>query len=300
MKKIKLYLAEVRAPFFTGVIVPILLGGALAWRQTGEFSWGLFILTLVGGILIHAGANVSNDYFDHKSTNDDINKEFARPFTGGSRMIQNGLLTPKQVLIEALICYALGSAIGIYLVIVKGLPILWIGLFGAVTSFFYTAPPLKLVHRGIGEIFIGLNFGVLMVLGTYFVQTGELSWVPVIASLPVSLLIMLILYINEFQDYNADLAVGKLNWVARLGRKNGAIGYIVFIVAMYLTIALGIITGSLPVWSAATLITVPIAMKAIKGVQTNYDNVRALVPVNAATIQLHLIVGIILAVSCLI
>jgi len=93
-----LWLKELRAPFFTASVIPILLGAAVAWSKGFPFSWGLFILTLLGGVLLHAGANVSNDYYDHKSGTDDINVEFVNPFTGGSRMIQKGLMTPRQVL----------------------------------------------------------------------------------------------------------------------------------------------------------------------------------------------------------
>lgn len=297
MKKIKLYFLEMRSPFFTATIVPVLLGSVMGWHRSGGFSWGFFALTLLGGVLLHAGVNVTNDYYDHKSGTDDINQEFANPFTGGSRMIQNGLLTPREVLIEGLLCYAFGSLIGIYLAYERGLPILWIGLFGVVTSFFYTAPPIKFVHRGIGEVFIALNFGTLMTLGAYFVQTQELSWAPVIASLPVGLLILLVLYINEFQDYKADKTVGKLHWVARLGRKRASEVYGIFLIATYLTVIAGVMTRAVPKWGLATLFTLPIAVKAYKTARVNFDNLVQLTPANAATIKLHLFVGLILTAS---
>ncbi len=298
--KIKLYLLEMRPPFFTAAIVPVLLGSALAWHNTSKFSWFLFFLTLLGGVLLHAGVNITNDYYDHKSGTDDINKEFANPFTGGSRMIQNGLLSPREVLIEGLLCYAVGSLIGIYLIYRCGLPILWLGLFGVATSFFYTAPPIKLVHRGIGEIFIGLNFGTFMTLGAYYVQTQKLSWAPVIASLPVALLILLVLYINEFQDYNADKTVGKLHWVARMGRQAASKGYAILLISVYFMVALGVITGDLSKWSLAAFLTIPLAVKAIKIVRKEYDNPAALTPANALTIQLHLFIGLILTVAYLV
>ena len=292
-------MAELRAPFFTGSIVPVFLGTTLAWYYKGEFSLALFILNLLGAVLIHAGANVANDYFDHLSGNDAANTEFIRPFTGGSRMIQNGLLTPREVLIEALICYAIGALIGLYLAYQCGWAILWIGLFGGITSYLYSAPPFKLVHRGFGEPIIGLNFGVLMVLGTYFVQAGELSITPVIASLPVALLIIAILYINEFQDYNADKAIGKLNWVARLGRKNAAKGYLAIIVLTYLCVTFGVLYGALPITSLIAFLTIPLAIKASRITLLNYDNPTQLAGANAGTIMLHMLIGLILAVSCL-
>jgi 1,4-dihydroxy-2-naphthoate octaprenyltransferase len=165
------------------------------------------------------------------------------------------------------------------------------------TSFFYTAPPVKLVHRGIGEIFVGLNFGTLMTLGAYYVQTRELSWAPVIASLPVAVLILLVLYINEFQDYNADKTVGKLHWVARMGRRNASKGYAIMLSSVYFLTALGVITGTLSKWSLAAFLTLPLAVKAIKIARREYDNPSALTPANALTIQLHLIIGSILTIA---
>jgi len=299
MKKMAIYLAELRAPFFTGSIIPVLFGTTLAWYHEGEFSLYFFILNLIGAVMIQAGANVANDYYDHISGNDVANTEFARPFTGGSRMIQRGLLTPREVLAEACLCYAIGALIGLWLAYTCGWFILALGLFGGITSYFYSAPPFKLVHRGIGEIIIGLDFGILMVAGTYFVQTGKISLVPVIASLPLTLLIIAILYINEFQDYNADRLVGKFNWVVRLGRKNGAKGYLALIAATYLSIVWGIAAGALPIASILTILTLPLAVKAVRTALANYENTAQLAPANAATILLHLLTGSILAVCCL-
>lgn len=300
MKRIKLYLLETRPQFFTATVIPILLGSVIGWRDAVAFNWSLFILTLTGGLCLHAGVNVTNDYFDHKSGNDGINREFVSPFTGGSRMIQKGLLAPLEVLSEGLICYAIGSAIGIYLVFRTGMPILWIGLVGVATSFFYTAPPVKLAHRGAGEIFVALDFGVLMTLGAYYVQTGRLAWTPLAASLPISILILLVLYINEFQDFTADTAVGKRGWVARLGREKASKLYGLILAAAYLALIFGVASGAVPQWGLAALLTLPIAFRAIKTARANYDSISLLTPANAATIQLHLLVGLMLTASYLV
>jgi len=300
MNKIKHYLQELRAPFFTGAIVPVILGGAIAWHQTSKFDWPLFLLTLIGAVLIQAGANVTNDYYDHKSGDDGANTEFVRPFTGGSRMIQNGLLTPREVFIEGVICYILGAGIGLWLAYERGLPILYIGLIGVATSFFYTAPPFKFVHRGIGEIFIALNFGALTVLGSYYVQAQTFSWIPVIASIPVGLLIMLVLYINEFQDYNADRSVEKNHWVVRLGRERASVWYAIFLAATYLSVIVAVVVSAIPVWALVVLVTLPLAVKAVKIARVNYDSPQKLVGANALTIQLHLAIGLILSGSYLV
>lgn len=285
---------ELRAPFFTATIVPILLGTGIAYNLTNSINLFYFGLTLLGGLLLHGGANVINDYFDHKSQNDELNKEFISPFTGGSRMIQEKLMTPKEVLIEAIVCLVLGSAIGIYLTIKIGLVILAIGIFGVFSAVFYVDPKVKLVGRGIGEIFIGLNFGIAMTFGAYFVQTSQFSWIPIIASIPVAILIAALLYINEFQDAKADEAVGKNHLVILLGKKRAANGYVFLMLATYLAVVIGVVTDSLPPITLSALLTIPIAFKAIKIAQENYDDSVKLAPANASTILNHLLTGILL------
>ncbi len=297
MKKLKLLLVEIRAPFFTASIVPIILGSAIAYNTTQSFNWAYFLLALIGGIFLHAGANVINDYFDHLSRNDEINKEFVRPFTGGSRLIQKNLLTPKEVLIEALICLFLGSLIGLYLSYKLGWVILVIGIFGVLSATFYVFPEINLVGRGIGEALIGINFGILMTFGAFYVQAVKFSWVPIIASLPVALLITAVLYINEFQDADADQAVGKNHLVVRLGKKQAVIYYILIMLLTYFIVVVGVVTDNLPPISLIALLTLPLAFKSIKIAQTHYDDSIKLVPANASTIMNHLFTGLLLIIS---
>jgi len=297
MNKLKLYLMEVRAPFFSATIVPIILGSVIAFNMTQSFNWIYFLLVLIGGIFLHAGANVINDYFDHLSQNDEINKEFVRPFTGGSRLIQEGLLTPKEVLIEAIIFLFVGSVIGLYLSYKLGWVILLIGIFGVLSATFYVFPGIILVGRGIGEALIGINFGILMTFGAYYVQTGIFSWVPIVASLPVALLITAVLYINQFQDAKADQSVGKNHLVVRLGKQQAVKGYILIMLLTYLIVVLGVVTDILPPISLIALLTLPLAFKSIKIAQANYDDSIKLVPANASTIMNHLFTGLLLIIS---
>ena len=297
MNKLKLWLMEVRAPFFTATLVPVLLGTAIAFNLTQSIHWFYFALTLIGAILLHAGANVINDYFDHLSKNDDINKEFVRPFTGGSRMIQEKLLTPKEVLVGALIFLFIGSLIGLCLTYKFGWVILAIGFIGVFSAVFYVAPGVNLVGRGIGEFLIGVNFGVLMTLGAFYTQTGTFSWIPIVASLPVGLLISAVLYINEFPDAKADEAVGKNHLIVRFGKEKAVKGYIVLVLLTYFTVVLSVVTDALPPISLIALLTFPLALKSIKVVQQYYDNTIKLVPANASTIMNHLFTGILLILS---
>jgi 1,4-dihydroxy-2-naphthoate octaprenyltransferase len=300
MKPFKLYLEEMRVPFFSASILPVLLGAMIAWARFRVFHPFTFILTLLGGVLLHAGTNVVNDYYDHVSGNDEANTQFVRPFTGGSRMIQKGLLSPREVLFEGLLCFGLGSLIGVYLAFRVGLVILLLGAIGVFSGFFYTAPPFRLVATGFGELLVGLNFGTLMTLGSFYVQTRFLAWEPVWASLPLALLIAAVLYINEFQDCEADKAVGKDHWVARVGRARAVKGYAWLLGLTYALILAGVLLGKVTPWALLGLLTAPIAWKGLRVAMRFYDDYLKLAPANAATIMAHLLTGVLLCLGYLV
>jgi 1,4-dihydroxy-2-naphthoate octaprenyltransferase len=297
--KARAFLAEMRAPFLTGAIVPVILGTCVAWALNGVFLLDVFLLTLIAGVSIHIGSNVANDYFDHRSGTDDINVEYVRPFTGGSRIIQRGWLAPREVFAESMMFFAIGSGIGIYLAFTRGMEILIIGIIGVGSGFFYTAPPFRLVNRGIGEVFIGLNFGVLMTLGAYFVQAQVLSWDAIFPSLPIAILITAVLYINEFPDYDADKAVGKLTAVVRLGRKRASVGYVILMISLYLSIVIPVVFSFTSWYTLLGLATIPAAILACRYALKYYDLSLPLTPAYASTIANHLFTGLFLSLSYL-
>ncbi|MCX7597799.1 MAG: prenyltransferase, partial [Armatimonadetes bacterium] len=167
--KVQTYFLASRPAFFTASVVPVAVAGAYVRWRDGTCPLGLWLATGLGLVLLHAAANLLNDYFDHLSGADEVNTMFVAPFTGGARFIQRGLLLPEEVLFAGLFCLAAGSVIGLYLSAVRGWAVLGLGILGVVTLFFYTAPPLKLGYRGLGELMIGLDFGVLPMLGTEYV-----------------------------------------------------------------------------------------------------------------------------------
>ncbi|TFG27053.1 1,4-dihydroxy-2-naphthoate octaprenyltransferase [Candidatus Thorarchaeota archaeon] len=295
--RIQLLITEMRAPFLTAAIVPIILGTVAAWSITGLFNWFWFLLTLIAGMSIHVGSNVANDYYDHKSGTDDINVDFVRPFTGGSRMIQEGLMTPREILTEALFFYVLGSILGIYLAIVRGWFVLFLGLIGLLSGYFYTAPPLRLVSRGIGEIFIGLNFGILMTLGAFYVQTQQLQLQILVLALPIALLISGVLFINEFPDYNADKSAGKFTAVVRLGKKRASKVYALLMIVIYLSILIPALLSITSIFSVIAMASLPLAIVGVKTTLSNYEGSLELVPAYASSVMNHLLTGLFLAVG---
>ena len=297
--KVKIWLGELRLPFVTASIIPLVLGTAIAWGVTGIFLWDVFLLTLIGGIFIHLGANVANDYWDYRQGSDNINVEFIRPFTGGSRMIQQGLLSPRAVLAGSIVLFSFGAIIGIYLTITRGLLVLILGLLGIFLAFFYTAPPFKFVSRGIGEIVIGICFGIFLTLGAFYIQVQLFAWEPVIMSLPVALLVAAILYINEFADFKADRDAGKHTLVVRLGRQRASILYVIVLTIVYLIVVFAVFFNITTWYSLMIFSTLPLSYIGARYALRHYDMPMAMIPSNVTTIINHLLTGITLALAYL-
>jgi 1,4-dihydroxy-2-naphthoate octaprenyltransferase len=241
---------------------------------------------------------MSNDYFDHLSGNDQANRELT-PFSGGSRVIQDGTLSARQVLIVSTACYVIGAAVGIYLAWARGWTILWLGLIGCFMAFFHNAPPVNLysLAPGLGELAVGLGFGPVGVLGAYYVQAQQLDLKALWASIPVGLLIAAVLYINEFPDYQADKAVGKKTLVVVFGRERAVWGYVTLLVVAYLMIVIGAVSGILPLTALLALLSLPLAYRSIQGALRYHSDTPQLIPTNAATIQIHLLTGLLLCVG---
>ena len=286
-----------RAPFFTAVIIPTLVGASLAWRE-GVLHAGYLLLTLLGIVCINAGLNMSNDYFDHLSGNDENNPHLT-PFSGGSRVIQDGILAPRLVLAGSLAFYLAGVAIGLHLAWARGWALLWIGLLGVFFALFHNAPPFRLYYLapGVGEVAAGIGCGPLVVLGSYYVQAQRLSLEALWASVPLGLLVTAILYINEFPDEIADRRVGKKTLVVVLGRGRAVWGYAALMSAVYLSIAIGVAARVLPYAMLLALLPLPLAYRAVRDAFRHYDDVQALVPTNALTIQLHVMTGLLMCGS---
>ena len=220
-RTIKRWMTIVRAPFLTATIAPILLGSAIAYKQFGTFDWSIFWLVLLGGVFAQCGTNTINDYFDHKSRTDELNK-LASPFNGGSRAIQSGLMTPANMLLVSILFFGLTIGIGLelnnllfenYFAISI---LMYLGLIGVFLGIMYTGF-LKLAYNGFGDLAVFIGFGPLMVYGAAYMQHQSVDPVTTLLfSIPVGIFIALVLFINCFQDYNADKAANKNSWVVRL------------------------------------------------------------------------------------
>jgi 1,4-dihydroxy-2-naphthoate octaprenyltransferase len=294
---LKIWLAELRAPFFTASFVPVVLGAMMAWHETRCFDLFYWIVTLIGVLALHAATNTLNDYFDYRSGNDLLNREANRPFDGGSPFIISGLLRPESVYRFGFSALLLGIGIGLFLAFRKGWWIIPMGLTGVATAYFYVEPRVKLASRGLGELLTGLCFGPLVVVGTYYVQAQEISPGALMAGIPVGFLITNVLFINQFPDREADRAVGKNHWVVRLGKKKAAKVFVFLVSAVYASVALGVLVGILPKVSLITFGTIPLSLKGVLVALREYDHSPQLRPVQALTILTHLSTGLLLSLS---
>ena len=289
-----LALRTTRAPFLTATIVPVLLGVAVAARD-GRWSLGLAGLTLLAGAFVHLGLNIANDIFDTLSGADAANPTPTQ-FSGGSRVVHYGLVRMRTLVLLSALFYLAGIGIGLYLAFERGFwPLFWIGAIGVAISIAYTAPPLRLVHRGIGEIAVALGFGPTMVLGSYFVQAQRISMEAVYVSIPVAILIALVLYANEIPDRAGDAAAGKRTLPVRWSKDAVILGYQVSVAATYALIAVGAAIGLLPRAAALALLTIPLAVKVVQSLRRDYEDPYALMFAGLKTnIQLHLFTGLLL------
>ncbi|HET8943531.1 MAG TPA: prenyltransferase [Dehalococcoidia bacterium] len=286
-------LLATRLPFLTGTIVPVLVGIAVAGRQ-GYFDPWPAILTIIGGAAVHIGLNVANDVFDEMSGADEENVNPTQ-FSGGSRVIQRGLVSLRRMGLIAMASYAVAIAIGLYLVVTReSTELLVIGVLGVLISVFYTAPPLRLVHHGLGEIAVAIGFGPVMVLGAYVVQAQKLTAEPFVASVPIAILIALILYVNEIPDRRSDASVGKRTLPVRFSRETVTTGFLVAASAAFATVFVAAVLGVIPRPAIISLLGIPLALSVYRGIQQYYSSPYELMATMGKNVQLHLVVGMLM------
>ena len=243
------------------VLSPVLtfLGTSIAWND-GAFRLGYALLASVGLILVHISVNMLNDYFDYRSGLD-LQTE-RTPFSGGSGVLPAAMLAPRQVLAVALGAFLLAVPIGIYFVIVSGWSLLPLVLAGALCIILYTPLTTRLVWP---ELVAGAGMGTLPILGMYFVQTGHYTAPAVMAAIPSGLLVHNLLLLNEFPDVEADRGAGRRNLPTVLGRARAGVLYSSFTLATYAYIIASVLAEAMPTFSLLSLLTIPLAVKAIRG-----------------------------------
>ena len=293
------WLVITRAPFLTATLIPILIGAAWVAAQgtASPFPWGVFALVLIGAVAMHIAANTFNDFFDWTDGTDPANNDYLLPYTGGSRSIELGLISEKGLFRLAAGALTVAIMAGIPLLLLRGPVLLLFGLVGTFCVYFYTAPPLRLAARkGLGELVVGLCFGPLMVAGTAYALTGQLSFADFLVGLPVGLLTTAILWINQFPDVAADALTGKRNLVVVLGLQRARWGFVVLLLAAFGTAIAGVLLNMFPAGLLLVLGGLPLAIYVVVLLFRHYAD-RSLIKANALTVQLHLVSGLLLIVG---
>jgi 1,4-dihydroxy-2-naphthoate octaprenyltransferase len=246
---LKRYFAATRPKFYAASLLPLLVGASLGFAGSERLDV-LVVLLAVGAVLcLHGGANVLNDVADEASGNDGANSGRIHPYSGGSRFIQNGILDMARMRRLGLGLLAAAAVLGLLLTVHRGPGVVLFGLAGLALGVCYSLPPLRLSARGLGEGAVALAFGVLPVLGMYWLLTGRLDPHAAIVSLPISFWVTAILLINEVPDGRADGAVGRRTLVVRCGNRGARWIYLALQALAFAAIAWCALTGLLPIWS---------------------------------------------------
>ncbi len=254
---LKAWFQASRPPFYIATLIPLTIGWVLAGHEGAWHPWR-FLLINAGALMVHLATNLANDFFDYIQGADD------GPSIGGSRVIQEGKIAPAALKKAIISLYFLAFIVAFYLMTTLDLWAMFpVVLFSFCSSLFYVAPPIRYGYHGLGEVFVGLNMGPVMVVGTYWVIAGRLDWLPLYLSLPVGLMVASILYYQSIPDIDTDKAIGKRTIAVRLGLKKAKIGLVVFWVTIYAGIIALIGAGYLYWPALVALLSIPIFVRLL-------------------------------------
>ncbi len=284
----KRLLTATRPMFFPASALPVLLGTAWGARLEGALDSGAFTLALAATLAVHAGVNILNDVYDDLGGTDRINTGRIPPFTGGSRHIQNGIMTRRQMFLWGVALLAFAAVLGLVLFALRGPGVLLFGAAGVSLGVLYSTPPVRLSARGLGEAAVSVGFGVLPVTGAAWLQSGSLDWGGLLLSLPVAVWVANILLVNEVPDAAADGATGKRTLVVRLGLDGTRHLYARLNVLAALCVVAAAAASLVPLAAvAAAPLLLLVAVGAARAMSRTADRRRALTNGIKATLAIH-------------
>jgi 1,4-dihydroxy-2-naphthoate octaprenyltransferase len=290
------YFLATRPAFLSVTLFAALIGLATAYADGVALNAATATATVLFALVAHGGINVLNDYYDSLNGTDAANVERIFPFTGGSRFIQNGVLTLRETALFGVALLLAVMAAGLWLTAVSAPGLIWIGASGLFIGWTYSAPPLKLNSRGWGELCVWAGFALIAV-GADFVQRGQVAGSPWFAVASFALLVTNVLYINQFPDRKADEAAGKHHWVVRLGPQRARWGYALIATLSYGWIVVAVALGLLPWLSLAAIAPAVLSARAALDVLKFAARPQELGPAIQQTIAAASAQGLLLAVS---
>jgi 1,4-dihydroxy-2-naphthoate octaprenyltransferase len=284
-------------PFaFSASVIPVLVGsvGAVLLAPSGSIDWYLLPVILIAAVLFHTGGNLVSEYFDFKKSVD------RQDTYGSSRVLVDALLTPNQILNAGILTFVFGFLLGLFLVYVRGLDILYLGLAGLIAGVFYTMKPFEFKYYALGDILIFFAFGPLLVLGSFFGLTGFMNWDIVWISIPISFLVVGIVHANNTRDIFSDTRA-KVRTLASVVGINGAkFEYYFLVIGAYTATIILIAFGFIEWYAAAVVITIPVAIKNMKEIAgASVDKPEAIAMLDVKTAQLHMQFGLLYTIGIL-
>ena len=290
---ISVWLRVIRVRFLLASIIAVSVGLALHWSQNGSIDYLDLILTFAGVMALHASVDLLNDYWDFKRGID--TKTTRTKMSGGTGVLPEGLLKPSSVYRAGVAFLIIGSLIGSYFVMTHGILIAIILGFAILSIYFYST---KIVDSGLGEFFVAVK-GSMIVIGTFFIQSGEVNIESILAGIVIGTLSSLVLFIASFPDHDADKSKGRKTLVIVVGKKKAIKLFWIFPLISYVVIAIGVSVSLFPVLSLITLLSFPLIIKSGLGLQKNYDAIDELVPYMSSTLKFSRVTGVLFALSFL-
>jgi len=269
MSSIKDYFLATRPAFLIITLLGCLLG-LLIPQSSSSSAWLISLMGMTVAIFAHAGANLLNDYFDHLNGSDVCNHDRISPFTGGSRFIQNRLLSAKHIYVFAICLLSLSTVLGLYICYMNSWVLLPIGIFGILMAWAYSAKPLQLMSKGIlGEIAIAIAWSML-VIGFATLERSHMAYEAIPSGIAFGLMVSNILLVNQVPDIRADTLAGKMTLAAKCGVQHVWVWYVGIFTTAYALQIWSVVTNDIPSRSMVTIAVLPAFMYCAYLLQSQY------------------------------
>lgn len=291
---LSVWLRVIRVRFLLASVIAVSVALALNWRQNSSIDPLDAVLTFAGVMALHASVDLLNDFWDFKRGID--TKTTRTKMSGGTGVLPEGLLKPSSVYRAGIAFLIIGSVIGGYFVITDGIIVAVILGFAILSIYFYST---KIVDSGLGEFFVAVK-GCMIVIGTFFIQTGEISAESILAGIVVGSLSSLVLFIASFPDHDADKSKGRKTLVIAAGKKKAAKLFWIFPIVAYSATVIGVSSNLFPMFSLIVFLSLPLMIKSGMGLRKNYDSIKDLVPYMSSTLMFGRITGALFVVGFLI
>jgi len=291
---ISAWLRVIRVRFLLASVIAVSVGLAITWWYTSSITIFDAILTMCGVLALHASVDLLNDYWDFKRGIDTTTNR--TKMSGGSGVLPEGLLKPTQVYAAGIAFLIIGTMIGIYFVATDGIVIGIILAFAVISIYFYST---KIIDWGLAEVFVAIK-GSMIVMGTYFVQTSQITEQSVLGGIVIGVLSSLVLFITSFPDHDADKAKGRKTLVISLGMQKACSILWIFPAITYGITIIAVVFEIFPIFCLIILVTIPLIIKSGQKLKQNYDELTNLIPVMSSTLSFSRITGALLVVGFLV